>query len=399
MHPRTDVVALFSTFLQLDQQAFQGWISSPKLRRSMEQCLDQVSETSDQFWARYWHNHWETHSSKLAREHLSAYLQEPAYWAAYHIISRFANFHYSLGDCFQIAIAEVDTVLTGFNPEQNTTLKGYARAIFNSSIKGTLRQRQETDICSDWGLLRKLSQKRVSEALQQQGFSSTTITDYILVWHCFNQIYVPKPGQGTRRLTKPDPDTWSAIAQCYYHKQGQHQPEQVLEQWLLQLAKAARSYLYPTVRSGDQPVSEDDDRTLVETLPDCSTPMNDLISAEQQQTRQQQYFQMSHVLYSAITQLDTKQQMLLSYYYAQGYTQKQIAQTLETKQYTVSRQLNKIRKTLVQALAEWSQQTLHISLSSNLLKEMSSLLEEWLTHHYAPTDELATPVQEHYHES
>jgi len=57
-----------------------------------------------------------------------------------------------------------------------------------------------------------------------------------------------------------------------------------------------------------------------------------------------------------------------------GLTQQQIALQLQMKQYTVSRRLTKSRETL-QALAQWSQQTLHISLSSNVLKNISAVLE------------------------
>jgi len=396
MFPRRELVKLFSTFLQLDEDRFQGWIADPKLHHHMEECLRQISETSDQFWAHYWHKHWQAQTSRLAREHLAAYLQEPAYWAAYHITRHFSNLNDGLADCFQIAIAQLDTVLKGFNPEHNSTLKGYARAIFNSTIKGILRQRQETDICSDWGLLRKLSQKRVTEALEQQGFSPDAIAAYTLAWQGFKQLYVPEPGQGTRQLSRPDADTWSAIAQYYNQHCYTATPPldtvkdgQVLEQWLLKLAQAARAYLYPTVNSADQPVSEGDNRTVAETLPDTkeNPPLTKIISEEERQTRQAQQSQMSTVLKQEIGKLNTQQQALLDYYYRQGYTQQAIAQALDTKQYTVSRQLNKIRKLLLSAIAQWSRDTLHISLDSNVLKQMSGALEEWLNFHYDITTE------------
>ncbi|QDZ40022.1 sigma-70 family RNA polymerase sigma factor [Euhalothece natronophila Z-M001] len=399
MYPRKDVVALFSTFLQFDQEQFRGWASDPRLHRSMEKSLAAIAETSDQFWVQYWHKHWQDQSSPLARGHLSAYLQEPAYWAAYHITRSFSQLSYSLADCFQIAIAELDTVIKGFNPDKNSSLKGYARAIFNSTIKGILRQRQETDICSDWGLLRKLSQKRVKEALEQQGFSSTEIAAYTLAWHCFNENYVPEPGQKTRQLKRPEAETWSAIAQCYNNQARQNTPPmetvtqgEQLESWLLKIAKVARSYLYPTVSSTDQPISEGDNQTFADTLADANTPtpLTEIISAEEQKQREVQQGEMSLILKSAIAQLDSKQQALLDYYYHQGYTQTEIAKALNIKQYKVSRQLNKIRKTLLQNLAQWSEKTLHIQLSSNLLKEMSGVLEEWLTTHYSPIEEQAT---------
>jgi RNA polymerase sigma factor (sigma-70 family) len=164
---------------------------------------------------------------------------------------------------------------------------------------------------------------------------------------------------------------------------------------LLNLAQAARSYLYPKVSSADQPLSEDDNRSLAESLPDPegNMPLSELISAEEQQTREAQHSQMSDVLRDAIAQLDGKQQALLDYYYRQGYTQKEIANALNTKQYSVSRQLNKVRKTLLSAIAQWSRDTLHISLDSNVLKEMSGALEEWLNGHYGVTPETSPSRQ------
>ncbi|MDR9404898.1 MAG: sigma-70 family RNA polymerase sigma factor, partial [Halothece sp. Uz-M2-17] len=215
MYPRRELVKLFSSFLELEKDRFGGWVTNPKLRRHMEECLTQISETSDRFWVHYWHQHWQKQTSPFAREHLAAYLQEPAYWAADHIARRFSHLNDGLADCFQVAIAQFDTILNGFNPQYNSTLKGYARAIFNSTIKEILRQRQETDICSDWGLLRKLSQKRVTEALEQQGFSPDVIAASTLAWQGFKQLYVPEPKPGTRQLGRPNVETWSAIAQYY----------------------------------------------------------------------------------------------------------------------------------------------------------------------------------------
>jgi len=396
MSLRHNLVNLFSTFLELDEEQFQSWVTSPKLRRNLEAHLTEISENSEQFWAYYWHQSWKTQTSRLAREHLSAYLQEPAYWAAHHITHRFSHLHYGLADCFQSAIAQLDTVLKGFNPNHNRTLKSYARAIFNSTIKGILRQRQEADICSDWGLLRKLSHKRVTEALEQQAFSPTCIAAYTLAWQGFQKIYAPHSRQGTRQLSKPDPETWRVIAQ--YYNQHCHisatalEPvtdEQVLEEWLQKVAQAARSDLYPTVRSTDQPASDGDRRTVAETLPDPkgNPPLKAMISEEERQTRQTQWLQMSLVLQEAIGKLHTQQKVLLDYYYTQGYTQTEIAHALNTQQYTVSRQLNNIRKTLLSAIAQWSRNQLYISLDSNQLKQMSGALEEWLTTHYCTTQD------------
>ena len=75
-------------------------------------------------------------------------------------------------------------------------------------------------------------------------------------------------------------------------------------------------------------------------------------------------------------------------YYTQQLNQQQIAQQLEIQQYTVSRRLSKARQSLLLALAQWSQNTLHISLTSDVLKDTSAVLEEWLKTHYSHLDTL-----------
>ncbi|NJO53383.1 MAG: hypothetical protein HC840_32720 [Leptolyngbyaceae cyanobacterium RM2_2_4] len=83
---------------------------------------------------------------------------------------------------------------------------------------------------------------------------------------------------------------------------------------------------------------------------------------------------------------------LLALYYGQQLTQQQIAQQLEIKQYTVSRRLSSTKEILLKAIAQWSQETLHISLTSPAVQQMSLVLEEWLQVQYDTKSALS---QEH----
>jgi transcriptional regulator with XRE-family HTH domain len=83
---------------------------------------------------------------------------------------------------------------------------------------------------------------------------------------------------------------------------------------------------------------------------------------------------------AALEALDPQTQTLLDLYYQQGLTQQQIAAQLEIKQYTVSRRLSSAQETLLRSLARWSQETMHITLTSPVVKQMSIVLEEWLEH-------------------
>jgi predicted DNA-binding protein (UPF0251 family) len=165
-----------------------------------------------------------------------------------------------------------------------------------------------------------------------------------------------------------------------------------MEAWLLTCAKAVRMFLYPAKISIYTPIPGQETGELLDYLPGTlqESLLAEAIANEDLEVRETQSTQISQILTAALTQLDTEAQTLLQLYYQQGLTQQQIAQHLGIKQYTVSRQLQRLRKTLLLALAQWSQQTLHIPLTSVVLDNMSTALEEWLNVHYFPSTIAAT---------
>jgi predicted DNA-binding protein (UPF0251 family) len=148
-----------------------------------------------------------------------------------------------------------------------------------------------------------------------------------------------------------------------------------------------RVFLYPKKISIYTPIPGRETGELLDHLPGTvqESLLAEAIVKEETQVRETQSIQINQILTAALTQLDAEAQTLLQLYYQQGLTQQQIAQRLDMKQYTVSRQLQRLRKTLLLALAQWSQQTLHIPLTSLVLDSMSNALEEWLNAHYFPS--------------
>lgn len=386
MHPRQSIIEIFSTFVQFVADRFSHWATESRLRSSMQSCVKRTPhETSEYFWALYWYKFWQVpETQSLAKHHLTAYLQEPCYWVSQKTVNSFASTQYQLSDCFQIAIAHIDRVLKGFNSGQGSTLKNYAGPIFASAIRETLRQRQVVDICTDWGLLRKISQKRLQEALQNAGLSKDDIHAYILAWNCFKTCYVPTSTGTSRKLSRPDEQIWEAIAKAYNSQSRQHITYQTLEKWLLNAAKAARNYLYPTPESLNLTPGGDNSWELLDNLPGNQQPslIDEIITAEEEQTRTSQQTEVNQILVTAIAQLPPDAQQIVQLYYAQGLNQDTIATQLEMKQYTVSRRLTKARENLLRSLATWSTDTLHISTTPDLLKSMSTVMEEWLQSYY-----------------
>ncbi|MEL6441208.1 MAG: sigma-70 family RNA polymerase sigma factor [Cyanobacteria bacterium J06621_8] len=392
MLPRQKTVEIFSTFIQFDYDRFGGWATDTRLRRSMRQSLAKLSEDNvPSFWALYWHQIWQEQPQGLAREHLTAYLQEVCFWSATKTIGGFSSSQYTVPDCFQAAIARIDKVLKGFDPERGFNLKSYASITFGNLIRELLRQKKEIDICSDWSLLRKLSHKRMGEALAHAGLESDVIEQYILAWECFKTVYVPERASSTRKLPKPDPQIWQAIADLYNQQsptqlgqQGESATATSLEKWLLLCVKAVRSYLFPNVTSLNKPKPGYDSGEMVDSIVGevDDSLLSDMIAQEEVQQRSQQQTDLNQFLTAAIARLKPEEQKLLELYYSYGLKQAAVAKELNTQQYTISRKLSKARKVLLKALAEWSQSTMHISLTSDVLDNISSLLEEWLANNY-----------------
>jgi RNA polymerase sigma factor (sigma-70 family) len=385
MKPRQDMVEMFADFLRLDQNFVQGWISDPKLRRSMQRHLAEArsnsdNSNSDKVWALYWHQIWQTEASTLATAHLAAYVQESCYWAARKVLIN-SPIQQSLADLFQTAIASLPKVLKSFNPQLGFNFKSYAERSFSNVIKDSLRQSQEVNICSDWSLLHKVSQKRLVEALHQAGLSAAKIAAYALAWRCYQELYTAEPTGTTRQLARPEAHLWGAIANLF----NQQSPSPAvtpdhLEKWLIAMAKAIRAYQSPTIISANTPRPGQETGELLDSLPAASESLlQELIEQETAAHRQTQTAAMNDQLTAAIGQLDPEWQTLLQVYYGQALTQQEIAQQLNLKQYTISRRLTTIRGKLLRVLATWAQDHLHVELTPSVLDSMNALLEEWLT--------------------
>jgi RNA polymerase sigma factor (sigma-70 family) len=400
MRPRHTLLELFSTFLQFEADRFSGWATDSRLRRSMMACLAKLTsaetarqaslEDSETFWATYWYKLWRAADradrAAAIQAHLSAYLQEVCYWATRKTLTTFTVTQYTFSDCFQVAIARVDKVLRGFDPTYGVDLKAYAGISFGRLIQDFLKQQRVLDICSDSGLLRKLSQKRLAIALENAMFSPQVIAAYLLAWRCFKEIYIPDQAHSTAKLAKPDAAIWGAIAQLYNQERltqlqppGAEWTPALLEKWMADCVKAVRAYLYPGSVSINAPRAGQETGELLDSLAeDKHDLLTSLIESEEDQVRQQQKAQINQVFTAALATLDPQIQQLLELYYAQNLTQQEMARRLDT----ISRRFSKARGMLLLALAEWSQTSLHIVPNSDVLTHISPVLDEWLVTHY-----------------
>ena len=254
-----------------------------------------------------------------------------------------------------------------------------------------MRQRQEIDICSEWSLLRKISQKRWQESLENAGLLPEVREKYILACNCFKTIYVPEHHRLTRRLAKPTPEVWKAIADLYNKERttqlsAAESPidSQTIEKWLLICVKAGRSYLYPNITSINKPKPGHQSGEVADFLIGEveDSLLSEMIVEEEIEERNQQQHKINEILLSALEKLNPNDRELLQLYYGQKLKQGEIAKQLSTQQYNISRKLSRTRQSLLKSLSLSIQETLHISLSSDVLKSISVIIEEWLCSHY-----------------
>jgi RNA polymerase sigma factor (sigma-70 family) len=386
MRVRQSIPELFSTFLRFESDQITSWSTDSRLHRSIQQHLAQMpEETADRFWVMYWHRCWRKEEAsprqQIAAGHVSAYLQEACYWSVQKVRPKTPSQQFQLADLFQVAIAAVPKILKACDPDERASLKTYASSAFGNVVRDWLRQRREIDLCNHWGLLLKLSRKRLIEALQ--GLDASAIEQYLTAWKCFELCYVPAKTLGMRQSAAPSAEVWTAIVTQYRKETGETVSPATLERWLTDCAKRVRSHSFPTVSSLNMPRPGQDDGELQDEVADSrDSLLTELIEQEEQQERQDQRSQLNQVLENAIAEFDASVQQLLQLYYQQQLTQQQIAKQLEVQQYTVSRKLSKARETLLLKLVRWSQ-AINPATDPEAIKSMSLVLEEWLQKHYS----------------
>ncbi|MFN3360479.1 MAG: sigma-70 family RNA polymerase sigma factor [Pseudanabaenaceae cyanobacterium] len=389
---RHDIVSKFCSYACFAEGKFQRWVLKARLKAEFEKLLAQSEEKlGEVFWSLYWFKRWQERQERIAQAHLEAYLQEPCYWAAKTFLTHVEGSNYSLADCFQMAAMETVKVLQHFQPAVGQHLAKYAQYSFANLLRETFRCQGEVDICTDWALLRKISEKTLRAALSQH--STVTIESLVLCWKTFKQVYVPKPGN-TRKLETPDAETLGSLVQIYNSRiltaslsLSRLRDGSTALLWLQKCATAVRQYLHPAVTSLNIPLTEEGGE-LQDQLPDPQQTEDlteVLIQLEAYQEREWQKQELKNCLTTTIANLPQESQQILAGYYQHHWTQKQLSEKLQLSQPTINRRLQKARQTLLQSLVTWLQQTMNITPSADILKSSADLLEEWLDQYYGAT--------------
>ncbi len=296
MNKRVTIVKKFCTFLSFSaslQKLTCQWVVEAKLERNIQKKVQMYSEPTVEFWARHFleivqrtsgnqtRGANENKQKSIAEEHLSAYLQEACYWAAYKIQKQFFSIHYkySLQDLFQIGnlfVSVPGKLVKNFNLEYQHSLENHATVAVYRFIRDkiyTNHTEAKREKYSDYGLLKDLSNKELKEALASQGINTNQFDLYCLARQCFDIICQPQQRQGSCNLEPPRHSDLIQIVELYNQQINQLKlPEtsvdiNIIQEMLSTCILAARNYrTKPVLSLKNDDIFSEDVPTLCNTL-------------------------------------------------------------------------------------------------------------------------------------
>jgi hypothetical protein len=376
MNKREDTIQKFSTFLSFgDGGRYLFWQTDSRLERQIRCMAKSSLETQADFWARYFLKiaqgvspiqeskiFFSIPSSTTAGKHLSAYLQEACLWTAQKLYCKFTflRHKYSLEEYFQIgnSVATPPTkILKNFNFEYSqTNIEGYARTAIIRAVQNQIYQQDveaKRTKFSDYGLLKDLSNKELTECLGSAAINQEKISSYRLVWQCFDEIYQPSDGLCGRSLPVPNQEQLEEIAFCYNQRCSQLDVNAKLvsagkiQEILTTCIQLAREY-----RTKRFLPLED----KYDNVTDFKPSLLDIVI--EQEERNDVYLLVSKLF----AEISDTGQIILTLWLGLNLTQAEIAMVLKNKypdlqkQYQVARFLGKISKSLLSNfIQDWNQ--------------------------------------------
>ena len=378
---KRDRIQQFSSFYQVDP--VPSWTCDRTLESNMKRVMQQHPEKDEKFWVKYWVKAAIANTDPLAKQHLSAYLEEPCFWAAKQVFPIHGFTHL---DYWQIAREKANNPLQIFKHLRvhNDRPSHYAQKILRGKILDVIRQGQETKRSSDWGLLRKLSKKRLKTALHNAGIKDPKFYGYLLAWQAFQQVYAP-PANLRQHQSLPAP-THRQLADMatYYNEQNELcKPPNAgvsgndIQTMLVTCIQVLRQNDKVEFKSLD--AFEHKDKTEFNSFDRDKPTLNDELF-DRPIVKPENWDGMKKALAGAIASLPpTDRTILILKYGLTGLTQKEIGQQVGISQSQVSRWLERYNPFLLKALAKWSQTQEGVTVNVEQIHQFSDELELWLS--------------------
>jgi hypothetical protein len=417
----TEIVRLFSW-------RFRGWRDSEERSSSKQPCWysDSELEVSIKAWlfsnsqkdaetfARYCLINLGNANVGLASKHLSAFLENISYNIAKRVLrnlrerqdnNQILPLENSLEEIYQYAWLAASNPREFFCHFQSETpyLVNYTAAKMKGVINDGIFAKNNTRM-TGYGMLRKLGPRQRRNALQLQGYTEPSLSQYCLAWECFYQICTAVNGK-----ISPTDAHWQAITKQYNRLKrqlpaptaNQNIDSETIKKWLDGICiKAARKYLFPPLESIDI-INEEINAPRIELTDESPSP-NDIL--EQQEVNEiANKLRINFSFSDYIKTLEVTQRRVLFLRYGLKMTQVEVAQEMlwldrnnRPINSTVSRCEDRVIVKLLREITTWVKQeqeennysnfvvSLQENFNSDWLREMDikPVLESLLSKHY-----------------
>lgn len=391
MQKRTNLVTQFSSFLCLKEESsslITYWKNTPELERNITLLLKQqiISPEEDRVaqeflqWLR-------KEPDSLKNKHLIAYLQESCFFATQKVYQRLRSCWdlFTWQDYFQWANLLVSSpiqLLSSYDDKFQFKLTTYARHKLENKLIDQAYQYMGWERSSDWGLLRKLSNSKQKQFLQQiGGLKGNNLEQYLLVIKCFNLIYKSQTQGRNKSLTPPSQEHFKDVSKEYNFivtnkvKILPSLTAKECENIVLNSIKFARQFCNPSMNN-----KQNDPNNL--KLETC------LNNQEDYDDRETEYSLVNDILTTAFANLENNQKMLFQLWKGLQLTQTEIVEVMVVnnphfvnQQFQVAREINVVREYLLEKLIKQLFLEQQISLTKQKITELKSPLDYWLKEH------------------
>ncbi|MEO1430337.1 MAG: sigma-70 family RNA polymerase sigma factor [Cyanobacteria bacterium J06633_8] len=385
---RKNIIDKFSSFICFtgeNNQIRLHWKVDAKLEKNIQSKVKADPEAKESFWAQYFlktllfqsatdnQNLVKVNSQSsfsTAKKHFSAYLQEACFKAAKDIHSEFKyiQYKYSVEEYFQIANIAASSpgkLFKSFNFERHQiNIEAYAITAFKRFIRNQI-YRQDLEArrtrFSNYGLLKDLNARELTEALQAQSFSAQKIVSYRLVWQCFCETFQITVNNLNSRKRSPSQTELLAIANYYNQRCNQLHLANPLAtdieiiEMLSTCIRAAKNYRHKQYLYFEENYY---------AIPDSR------LSAWDVMINQEECRQIENIIENLYNNMPEIYKILFNLWQGLNLTQTEIANLLKykypelQKQYQVARYLKKYNRKMLEEFAlQWNQTNPEISLT------------------------------------
>jgi len=210
MIKRTNIVDQFSTFLSIvhSDNFIVQWRTDYQLKKNIESHI-YIHKNDGEIIANKILQKIRLKPCKIWQNHLASYLQEICYWTVKQVFYSVRNTinNITIEECFlwgNEALTNADKILQKYEQNKGSKITTYAQNRLRTIVKEKIYISQGWKLLTNWGLLKKISKCNRKKVLEEiGGLKSENLAEYLLVWQCFVDNYLPNSHQRNKSLSPP----------------------------------------------------------------------------------------------------------------------------------------------------------------------------------------------------